>query len=333
MSRKKQRALDEIERRLEPVLDVAVADEDSDDIEEASDLDVNDLFEQLFQDFNESVNNPTPIAVRSNGNAVHGDVPPVPPRPVVEPRPQPTNGRPPRITSKLSKEERAATEEDVERVRLIMEERRFADLKEALATNAKPTVGALYALLYKRLHTSLYNTISPDKIDDYVQHSFIRLIETLGNPNGWHGDGSIEIWLRRIAKNAYIEHQRNKEYSFSDFRSASDDDGGGDDKSDYTPFDESYSLDAGLGLVMAGSSQDYYSQHSLENSIDIREALKRALSKIDGEQRPILILLRNGYSLDEIAKIINFPPAKVKRIHSSIVKLIMTELGSDHFTD
>jgi len=213
--------------------------------------------------------------------------------------------------------------EKLEHIRLLLEEKNYRALKRESKADPIQVANALYLLLNQKISYSLCSHIPPDKLDDYIQYAFTRFIETANKRNGWSGEGSVQAWLVRVAKNAFIEHQRSKEWPFSDYDTGDR----GSNNEDIQAWEDRIALrDGDYAWVENGLMGD---RESLEHSINVRMTYAHVIENLTPEQKQILRLLYDDYRPNEIAGLMHIPLTRIQTIQRTIQKIFRQALNGE----
>lgn len=220
------------------------------------------------------------------------------------------DSRPDTLQPKHNKVE--VDENDFNNIKTYLETNNHDKLKYELAKNPQVTVGVLFTLLNENMRRNLTTSISPDIADDYIQHAFKRLLETSRSSNGWHGTGPIHAWLARVAKNAFVEHQRSKETSFVDF-GQDENSSFGDGKQDSEEIFANNDHYTPLTIVHYSGTVS-----EVENNISYRMSIDELQKSMVNENYRVLQLLMDGYTIENASQILNMPLSRAKSIHEEI---------------
>jgi len=276
---------------------------------ETSDIDAEARFEEIFQSFLAAANDNTDFVIEPDAPTNHASEPLSAPK---------TDEHFKHIT--ISDEFRAEIEQ-------MLNEKDFMRLKRETRHRPLETVNALYELLADRIKRGLSTSMPVDIVEDYVQYAFTRLIETTNKTNGWSGEGSIEAWLVRVAKNAFIERQRSKEMTFSDY----DFDDGESTNNEASAWEDRVATHQGdYPWVENGFGGD---QTMLEEHLNVRMTYKKVVEVLKPEQMQILHLLLQGYRADEIARTLEVPASRIQSIQRELQDIFKRALDGEDISD
>ncbi len=156
---------------------------------------------------------------------------------------------------------------------------------ERAAARDPDAIARLYDLYAPKIQSFIYHrTSDPLVTEDLTAQVFLRVLESVKNGKAWHT--SFSGWIFRIAHNLIVDYYREK------------------GQASYTNIDDAPYLPAEHG--------DPY--HAVATSQE-RDALLKAINQLTEDQAQVVTLrFLEGYSISEVAKIMNKTEGAVKAL-------------------
>jgi len=174
--------------------------------------------------------------------------------------------------------------------------------KNAFGELVKRHEGKVYALGFRFMKNR-------EDAADVMQDTFLQAYRKLGS---FEGKSAFSTWLYRIAVNICLMRKRKKKLEYVSFDSAIESESGGDDiKRDPVDWSDE-------PLELADKKQ-------------VREKIEKALSKMPGEYREVVVLRdMDGFSNNAVADMLKISlPAVKSRLHKG--RMYLRKELSDYF--